>query len=174
MRRLTDEGRLRELMTRLGAVDVGETRIYFTGGVTAVLLGWRSSTVDVDLTMVPESDALLRAVPALKEELEINVELAAPSHFIPELPGWADRSLFIAREGRISFYHYDLYSQALSKIERGHGKDRTDVAAMLDRGMIETGRLRELFDAIEPRLYRYPGIDPASFRRALEETLNER
>ncbi|MBI3449657.1 MAG: hypothetical protein HY049_12175 [Acidobacteria bacterium] len=174
MRRLTDEARVRELMARLGALDVGETRVYFTGGVTAVLLGWRSSTIDVDLTIVPESDALLRAVPALKEELEINVELAAPSHFIPELPGWADRSLFIAREGRVSFYHYDPYSQALSKIERDHEKDRGDVAAMLDREIIEPGKLRELFDAIEPQLYRYPAINPSSFRRALDRTLSGR
>ena len=174
MRRLTDESRVRRLMARLGAIDAGETRIYFTGGVTAVLLGWRSSTIDVDLTMVPENDTLLRAVPSLKEDLEMNVELAAPSHFIPEVPGWAERSLLIAREGRISFYHYDLYSQALSKIERRHTQDRADVAAMLDRDLIEPDKLRDLFKAIEPGMYRYPAIDPPSFRRALEETLRGR
>jgi hypothetical protein len=32
----------------------------------------------VDLKIVPESDAMLRAIPPLKESLELNVELAAP------------------------------------------------------------------------------------------------
>src|SRR5207247_7982682 len=140
----------------------------FTGGASAVLLGWRPSTIDVDIEIVPERDEILRRLPALKEDLEINIELAAPSHFIPELPGWEDRSVFIAREGRVSFYHYDFYSQALAKIERGHAQDRGDVDAMLDGGLVEPARLRRLFEEIVPRLYRYPAIDPASFRRSLE------
>jgi len=32
----------------------------------------------VDLVMRPESDALLRAIPLLKERLRLNVELALP------------------------------------------------------------------------------------------------
>ena len=67
----------------------------------------------------------------------------------------------------------DPYSQALAKIERGHTKDVTDVRSMLDDELIEPPRLRELFDEIEPRLYRYPAIDPAAFRRALEAFLEE-
>src|SRR4029450_3378118 len=65
-------------------------RAFLTGGATAVLHGWRASTIDVDVVFRPESDALLRAIPALKEGLELNVELASPAHFIPELPGWEE------------------------------------------------------------------------------------
>ena len=64
-------------------------RVYLTGGACAVLQGWRDSTLDVDLKLVPDSDALLQAIPRLKESLEINVELAAPDQFIPEVPGSA-------------------------------------------------------------------------------------
>ena len=78
------------------------------------------------------------------------------------------------REGRLAFYHYDPYSQALAKIERGHAKDLADVRELLARGLVEPGRLRELFDATEPRLDRHPAIDPPSFRRRLEEMLAER
>jgi hypothetical protein len=99
------------------------------------------------------------------------VELASPAHFIPELPGWDERSPFITREGMVSFHHYDLYAQALSKIERGHAQDRQDVTEMLRRGLVDPARLRELFAQIEPKLYRYPAIDPASFRRAVEDAL---
>jgi hypothetical protein len=158
-------------MQALGSASTAEARVYITGGATAVLEGWRATTVDVDLTIVPDRDEMLRAVPALKEELELNIELASPADFIPELPGWQDRSRFIVREGRVSFFHYDFYAQALAKIERGHAQDAADVGSMLDRGLVEPGRLRELFQAIEPRLYRYPAIDPKSFRRALETTL---
>jgi hypothetical protein len=40
----------------------------------------------------PESDAVLRELVALKDRLGINVELASPPDFIPELPGWRERS----------------------------------------------------------------------------------
>ena len=155
-------------MRALGHVADRPTRAYFTGGATAVLEGWRGSTIDVDLHFDPESDTLLRSLPELKERLELNVELASPAHFIPELPGWDARSPFVAQEGRLAFHHYDFYAQALAKIERGHAQDRADVREMMQRGLVERARLRELFDAIEPSLYRYPAVDARAFRKALE------
>ena len=174
MRALVDDARLREFMRELGRAADEEGRVYFTGGASAVLLGWRASTIDADIRIVPETDAVFRAIPALKERLRLNVELASPPDFIPELPGWPDRSPFIAREGRLSFHHFDFYSQALAKIERGHARDRADVAEMLARGLVEPGRLEELFETIVPRLDRYPAIDPSSFRRAVEAALAAR
>jgi hypothetical protein len=171
MRRPLDEQRLRNFLRELGQQADAELRIYLTGGATAVLNGWRKSTVDVDLKMEPDRDEIFRAFPRLKEELQVNVELASPEQFIPELPGWKERSLFIAREGRTSFYHYDLYAQALAKIERGHARDLADVREMLSRGLIQAPELRRLFDAIEPRLFRYPAINPKSFRAAVEAAL---
>ena len=174
MREIAEAGRIRRFMAALGEVAHDETRVYFTGGASAVLQGWRSTTLDVDIEIVPDRDELLRALPALKERLAINVELAAPSHFIPELPGWADRSVFIAREGRVQFFHYDFYSQALAKIERGHSQDRADVATMIEAGLVAPSFLRELFELIVPGLYRYPAVDPAAFRSAVEAALQPR
>jgi len=171
MRRPLDEARLRDFLRKLGQQADGDLRIYLTGGATAVLFGWRTSTVDVDLKMEPDRDELFRAIPRLKEELQVNVELASPDQFIPELPGWKERSLFIAQEGRSSFYHYDFYAQALAKIERGHDRDLADVREMLSRGLIQAPELRRLFEAIEPRLFRYPAINPKSFRAAVEAAL---
>ena len=150
-----------------GAAD-DPLRVYFTGGATAVLHGWRQSTVDVDLKLAPEGNSILRALPRIKEDLHINVELAAPSDFIPELPGWETRCRFIEQVGAVSFYHYDLYSQALAKIERGHAQDVTDVASMIRDGLVDRRELLRLFEAIEVSLHRYPAIDPPSFRRAVE------
>lgn len=171
MRGLTDRDVLARFMRALGAAATADARVYFTGGVTAVLFGWRESTIDIDLELVPDHDELLRAIATLKDRLQVNVELAAPSHFIPELPGWEMRSPFITREQRVSFYHYDLYAQALAKIERGHAQDRLDVMAMRDAGLVQPARLRELFASIEPEMYRYPAIDSRSFRAAVDAAL---
>jgi hypothetical protein len=171
MRRPVDEPRVRRFMAALGREADQEARLYFTGGVTAVLLGWRSSTIDVDVKLEPESDRLLRALVGLKDRLEVNVELAAPDQFIPALPGWEERSPFIGREGRLSFFHYDLYAQALAKIERGHVQDQEDVRHMLQAALVEPEELLRRFEQIEGELHRYPAIDPPSFRRAVEEAV---
>ncbi len=169
MRWLADQKRLERFMEALGRATRSPTRVYLTGGASAVLEGWRGSTVDVDLKLVPDRDEILHAIARLKEELGINVELAAPDQFIPELPGWPERSRFIRRIGTLSFFHYDFYAQALSKLERGHEKDLRDAGDMLRTGRIETGELMRLFGEIEPWLHRYPAIDPPTFRHAVED-----
>ena len=128
--------------------------------------------IDVDLRLEPESDALLRELAGLKERLGINVELASPPDFIPELPGWRERSPMVFREGNVDVHHFDPYSQALSKIERGFAHDLMDVDQMLAVGMVDPDRLAELYAAIEPELYRYPAIDPPAFRRRLRDALS--
>jgi hypothetical protein len=168
MRRLADADRIRRFMDAVGRAAEKELRLYFTGGATAVLQGWRSSTIDVDIMMVPEDDRVYRSLPELKESLQLNIELASPADFIPELPGWQDRSQEIDHRGHVAFHHYDLYAQALSKIERRHVQDETDIAEMISRGLIDRKKLMELFVAIEPQLYRYPAIDPETFRRAVK------
>lgn len=167
MRALADAPRIREFMRALGDEATADVRVYLTGGATAVLHGWRASTIAVDIKVVPDADAIFRALPALKERLQINIELAAPSDFIPVRDGWEDRSPFIAREGRASFHHFDLYAQALAKIERGHAQDAADVQMLFARGLVDRQNLLTDFNAIEPQLYRYPAIDPAAFRRAV-------
>jgi hypothetical protein len=167
MRALADAARIRAFMRALGRTAPAQGRIIFTGGATAVLLGWRESTIDVDIKLVPDQDAVLRAIPALKESLHLNVELASPDDFIPVREGWADRSPFVGQEGRLAFHHFELVAQALAKIERGHAQDLADVRTMLDRGLVSVEQVRNEFLAIEPNLYRYPAIDPAAFANAV-------
>jgi hypothetical protein len=171
MRELATGTRIREFMRRLGAAASVDTRIYLTGGATAVLFGWRETTIDVDLKIIPDSDEIFRALPALKESLHLNVELASPDLFIPALPGWESRSLFIGREGRVDWYHYDPYSQALAKIERGHERDRADVQQLMGQGLVQPQELRKFFREITPALIRYPSIDPEAFARKVDEAL---
>jgi len=171
VRELADAIRLEAFMRALGTAATDPGRVYLTGGATAVLHGWRSTTVDADIWLVPDSDALLRAIVGLKETLRLNVELVAPGQFLPELPGWAERSDFIAREAKLDFLHLDYYTQVLSKILRRQRKDVEDVRSMLESGLVDPTRAWELFQDVEQRLFRYPSIDPATFRRAVVETL---
>lgn len=171
MRPPVDLGRLRALAEMLGQAVREETTLYLTGGATAVVEGWRPMTVDVDLRLEPESDALLHRIARAKEELDINVELVSPPDFVPELPGWRERSPFVLREGSVTVRHFDLYSQALSKIERGYARDLEDVAAMVGAGLVEPVRALALFAEAETQLHRYPAIDPAAFRAKVERAL---
>lgn len=171
MRELADEAHIDRFMRALGRAAKSEGRVYLTGGATAVLYGWRESTIDVDIKVVPDNDELLREIPKLKEQLNLNVELAAPSDFIPVADGWEERSPLIRREGKISFHHFDPVAQALAKAERGHDQDQRDVRQMIASGLIDPANVIAQFEAIEPELYRFPAIDPDSFRRSVEDLL---
>lgn len=123
MRRPLTSPLLQQFMKALGDAVTAQACIYVVGGATSVLLGWRDSTIDVDLKVIPESDNILKSLPSFKERLQINIELASPDDFIPEIPGWRERSRFIRQEGTLTFLRYDFYAQALAKIERGHTLD---------------------------------------------------
>lgn len=173
MRQKVTAARLEEFMTALAGGWVTPVRIFLVGGATAVLLGWRDSTIEVDLKLEPDSDELLRRFPVLKERLQINIELASPGDFIPEVPGWRERSQFIRQERSLTFLHYDFYAQALAKLERRHELDLRDVSELIKRKLVEPSRLLELFSAIESRLYAFPAIDPARFRSSVETVVAE-
>lgn len=168
MRELADKARIEAFATALAREATSETDVFLVGGTSAVLIGWRATTMNVDLVMRPESDAMMRAIPALKERLQINVELASPDQFIPVPAGWEQRSPVIVRIGRVTFRHYDFSAQALAKIERGHTRDLADVDAMLAHGLISSDTVRRMYAQIEPELYRFPAIDPPSFRAAVD------
>ena len=146
------------LLTELGRATSG-ARLYLTGGASAVLVGWRERTVDVDIRLDGDEDRLLRAISALKDRLDINVELAGPLDFLPEPDGWRERSPSVGRFGGLEVFHTDFGLQALSKIERGSPQDLDDVRAMLDLGLTDAQAIRRTFQAIRPGLYRFPAVD---------------
>ncbi len=173
MRRSVNLENLEKFMQRLGAEAKGPGTVYLTGGSTALLLGIRQQTIDVDIKLDPEPIGVFAQIQNLKEELNLNVELAAPDQFIPALPGWKDRSLLIKRVGKVEFRHYDFYAQLLSKLERGHDQDLLDVQALVDRGHVNKIELLKLFIKIIPDLQRFPAIDATEFERRVKEFVND-
>jgi len=155
-------------MTALARHAMADVDLFLVGGTSAVLLGWRATTIAVDLVFRPESDAMLRAIPLLKERLQLNVELASPDLFIPVPPGWEQRSPVITRHGRVTFRHDDFVADSLAEIEGGHARDLADVHAMHAHGLISAASVHARFALMEPELFRFPAIDPPSFRRAVD------
>lgn len=86
MRRAANARRITAFLAGLGRAATQDATCYLLGGATAVLSGWRESTIDVDVHLEPAADELLRAIQDLKERLEVNIELASPADFIPSYP----------------------------------------------------------------------------------------
>jgi hypothetical protein len=161
-RATVDTPRLRSFLKELSRAAKTPTRVYLTGGASQLLRGLRDSTVGIDLTFEPESDELFRSMAGLKETLNVNVEIVSPAHFVPALPGWRDRCESAMQIGKLTVLHFDPYTQALSKLERGHARDLEDVQALVRQKIVDPARLRGLFEDIRSELFRYPAVDPKS------------
>ncbi len=173
MRGETTPAKVERLIDELGLRAKGPGRVYFTGGVTALLFGWRDSTVDVDLKLDPEPPGVFDAIAALKDELDLNVELASPDQFVPCVPGWRERSPFIRRSGPVDFHHFDLLCQALAKIERNHERDLADVRAMVSRKLVVAADLPAHFESIRAELKRYPAVDENAFEQKVQQFVQD-
>ena len=90
MRQDSNKNIIQAFMQYMGEHIRQPVSVYLTGGATAVLLGFRPTTVDVDIKFEPEQNDVYYAIRKLKDELNINIELASPDNFIPPLPGWKE------------------------------------------------------------------------------------
>ena len=174
MRRKVTVESLKQFMEELAAAARTPGKVYFTGGATALLLGFRDQTIDIDIKMDPEPEGAFEAIATLKDSLDVNVELASPDDFIPPTPDWRERSRPIASIGKVRFFHYDFALQALAKLERGHRQDLEDVTSFLRGEYVSVDELRKTFQLIEPALIRYPAIDPQRFKEKVERFLENK
>lgn len=169
-RTLTRE-KLLEFLRRLGGAARTPGRCYVTGGTSAVLVGWRGTTVDVDLCFDPEPAGVFEVIPRLKEELAVNVELAAPKDFIPVPAAWAADSPHVGTFGLLEVFHFDFTSQALAKLARGHARDLADVRAMLERRLVTVAKVRRALTEVQPHLVRYPALEAGTFVARITRSL---
>jgi hypothetical protein len=173
VRREVTSGAVRELMVELArSAPAGEVfRVYIVGGGTAVLAGWRASTIDVDLHA--DRDAVFRDIQAIKERLDLNIEYARPEQFVPPLAGSERRHVFIDRVGDVEFFHYDPYAQLLSKIVRGFRQDVLDARSFLQSGMVDAGEFRTLVHQIpESAFAKYPSLSHDAVISAVDDFLS--
>jgi hypothetical protein len=171
MRRKVTKATLEQFMQELAAAARSRGNVYFTGGATALLPGFREQTIDIDLKLDPEPSGVFEAIADLKERLNVNVELASPDDFIPNTSDWRERSQHIASVGQLQFFHYDFALQALAKLERGQAQDLVDVASFIRGGHVTAAELTKCFAEIESRLLRYPAVDATSFKKKVADFL---
>ena len=174
MRADVDRARVLELLSELGRRLRTPHTLYLVGGSSAVVIGWRASTRDVDLRPEPDSDELLGIVHELKQALDINIELASPLDFLPALDGWQDHSPYLGSWEALHVRHLDFRLQALAKLERGLDTDLDDVRAMLGRDLVSTAELHDAFARMQPGLFRFPAVDAARFERRLTDVVGGR
>lgn len=168
---LTKE-RLRALMSEIAraAPRGDDRRVFLLGGGTAVLEGWRDSTVDVDLHA--DDLAVFGNIQRVKERVGANVEFVRPEDFVPPLEGSEDRHVFIETIQAVSFYHYDPYAQLLSKVVRGFARDMQDAENLVGSGMVDAERFRALVGGIPESAYAsYPALSPEAVRAAVDDFL---
>jgi hypothetical protein len=77
MRKRASRDRVIAIMRRLGREPGARGRIYFTGGASAVLDGWRETTVDIDVEIEGDAERLLRSLVAIKDELHVSASRGA-------------------------------------------------------------------------------------------------
>lgn len=171
MRRSVSVDTLKQFMRELGSAARSPGKVYFTGGATALLLGFRQQTIDIDLKLDPEPAGAFEAIAALKNRLNLNIELASPDDFIPPPADWREHSRPITSIGSVEFFHYDFSMQALAKLERGHAQDLEDVVSLIRGGYVTADELKTRFSQVEPELIRYPAVDPRQFKQKLEDFL---
>jgi hypothetical protein len=169
MRPPIDRLRVHYFLVKLGIEFHYPARLYLVGGTTLVYEGLRQQSLDIDISyeVADEHETeFSRAIRRLKEEMQINIELASPGDFIPLPAGWKERAKFVGRFGQVDVFHFDLYSTALSKIERGREGDYEDILAMLRSDQINMDELERAFANIMPRLERESlKRDPEKFKR---------
>jgi len=153
MREQVDRQRIEIFLQRLGRQFTLPGRVYLVGGTTLVYEGLRQQTLDIDITFdVADKDhsRFVMVVRELKESLSLNIEEASPAEFIPLPAGYRERSQFVGRYGQLDVFHFDLYSTALSKIERGTENDFADVLSLLRNERLEMTKLAAHFEEILP------------------------
>lgn len=153
MRQPVSPEKIREFLETLGKRAKFPCRIYLVGGTSLVFFGLREQSVDIDVALDVDNlhhQKLITLIRDLKEEMQINIEEANPGDFIPLPAGWQERSPYIGRFGKIDVYHFDLYSTALSKIERGTEIDFDDVKILLKEKKIEWKMLQDFYKEILP------------------------
>jgi hypothetical protein len=145
-------------------------RVYFVGGGTAVYLGWRRSSIDVDV--YSDQEVVFRNIQSIKERLNINIEFARPEDFVPPLEGTEDRHVFIDTVGPITFCHYDPCAQLLSKVVRGFHRDLEDARRFIHSGMVDPRKFRSLVAGIpDPAYAKYPSLSRTGVEDAVDAFL---
>jgi len=154
-------------MKSVGQMIKKRATFYLTGGTTALLYDFRKSTIDINIA--GDMYELFSSIPKLKEQFQINIEMAKATDFIPSLPGERKRHIPIGTFGKATFMHFDPNAQAFSKIVRGHKTDVNDVKAFITTELVDPKKLWKMVKEIpDSEFAKYPRLTRSAVEAAIE------
>ena len=147
-------------------------RFYLVGGSVMIDLGLRSATLDIDFAADADDPAALTelepAIVALKNELDVNVEPASPSDFLPIPAGVRDRSRFVERFGQLDVYYYDLTSLIIAKVARAYEQDLSDAELLVRSGQVSWDAVTRTWALMKVSTTGWLRYEPADIERRLD------
>lgn len=145
-----DQELVKQFLAELGRRLDYPATLFLLGGGALLLLGNTRSTLDLDYVGDDiKKDELQRIIDVLAGEMQIAVEAVPFESFVPIAAAARTRHYFVGRFNTLDVYIFDLYSIAVSKLDRGFDTDIADVAFLVRRKLIDLRTLQsELADAL--------------------------
>lgn len=153
-----DAASVLDFLQRLGKCYRHAGVLYLVGGSSLLLVAAKQSTADIDLKIeIPNEHhtEFMRCLRQLSLEMRLPIEQASPDEFLPLPLGYQDRRRYIGRYGGLEVFHFDFYSVALGKLQRGNDKDYADVISMVKLGVIDQPSLEGYFQEVLPKVEDY-------------------
>ncbi|HEY3291651.1 MAG TPA: DUF6036 family nucleotidyltransferase [Anaerolineae bacterium] len=125
--------------------------IFIFGGSALILIGSPRSTIDIDYTLgtqTAHTDLLRQTIKRVSGEMNLDVDESIPSEFMPLPPGAAARHQIVFTSGQVKAYIFDVYSIALSKLERGFKSDIEDVLFLIHHQHIALDKLEQYLNVV--------------------------
>jgi hypothetical protein len=128
--------------------------------------GFRLSTNDIDIVWMRNSDLEQKAIEllgkgsALAKSLGLYLDPVPVG--VPPLPHWF-RKRCVEQPGNwkvLRLWKLEVHDLAVTKLKSFRPKDRQDLQALCDRGLLDVGKLRESLDAAFP--FRSPKPEDAT------------
>ena len=123
-------------------------------------------TQDIDIQVSGANEGeLIVAIQRLIQQMQVNVEFASPSDFMPLPSQWESHARYVGRYGGVDVFYFDFYSIALSKIERGNNRDIADVKLLVQQNIITLDELDTAYQEVLAQLGqgKYPRVTPQRF-----------
>lgn len=163
---------IQSFMKSVGKVLKKRATLYLTGGSTAILYGFREGTIDIDIA--GDMDELFSHISKMKERLQINIEMAKPTDFVPSLKDEKNRHILIGTFGKATFMHFDPYALAFSKIVRGHATDIADAKALMTSKLVDAKKLCAMVKRLSDHDFaKYPRLNRPAIEAAIESFARE-
>ena len=173
--RLVDRKRLQAFLERLN-MALDQPGQFFCLAILLHGEALKQESADIDLQIVETDDPipLLDAIAQAGDFIETRVDVMRLAQEMPLPEGYEERAEPAADFGKLTVYHFDPYSIALTKLARSATKDINDIEAMLRSGLIDCERLHNHFESVMVS-YRQHSQRPKyeDFQRKVEKFYHE-